>query len=387
MTLKNVLIVFSGTTFFLIHELPFLLKKGGLHVTLISSSHWSICHNPAIDEWIEAPCDSKKALQKAIELIQSSKKKFDCILLGTDALVWEVSQNFPKAEPLSPIANRQYRSILEGKIGVFTFCQQRGIPFPPSRIGHSLEEIKKSAEDLGFPVLLKISKSGGGEGVYKCHSFQELEKAYRKIPPQELLIQKWIEGEAISVEPLFIHSHLLAYNYSIMTETPQPFSESIARIFKPNMEVLPLLQKIGQELKPTGFFNMTFIHEKTTGKHYLIELDFRPNKWIGCAPWVGVDWSRALMHYRGKSPEIIETPKQTKRIRHFASDVRYALFYQNYKVMGYWLFNREGCWKTIPFHHWKWFFYGSLGLLRMIFFTMRGSHIFSKKKPLPVERR
>ncbi|MBX9450234.1 MAG: acetyl-CoA carboxylase biotin carboxylase subunit [Taibaiella sp.] len=55
-----------------------------------------------------------------------------------------------------------------------------GVPVIPGSDGllESLDEAKKLAEDMGFPVILKATAGGGGKGMRVVWEMHELEKAY-----------------------------------------------------------------------------------------------------------------------------------------------------------------------------------------------------------------
>ena len=107
----------------------------------------------------------------------------------------------------------------------------------------SIEDLKKFASDIGFPVLLKASAGGGGKGMRKVEKKEGLEKAYERATSEasssfgnpDVYIEKYIE------EPHHIEIQVLADNsgntiylgerecsvqrryQKIIEETPSPF--------------------------------------------------------------------------------------------------------------------------------------------------------------------
>ncbi|WP_160679686.1 acetyl-CoA carboxylase biotin carboxylase subunit [Clostridium sp. C8-1-8] len=57
---------------------------------------------------------------------------------------------------------------------------EAGVPVVPGTDGiiESIEEAFKSAENIGYPVMVKASAGGGGKGIRIVHKEEELEKAY-----------------------------------------------------------------------------------------------------------------------------------------------------------------------------------------------------------------
>ncbi|MHB8580925.1 MAG: acetyl-CoA carboxylase biotin carboxylase subunit [Ignavibacteriaceae bacterium] len=78
-----------------------------------------------------------------------------------------------------------------------------GVPIVPGTIQPviSVEEGIKSAEEIGFPVLLKASEGGGGKGMRKISSASEFENAYEATQREalkafgcgDIYIEKFIE--------------------------------------------------------------------------------------------------------------------------------------------------------------------------------------------------
>lgn len=343
--MKSALIVLSNECIHLISEIPRILKNGGFQVTVISHPHWSLARNSYIDQLIETSIDPVLAIHKAAEVVKIRSRPFDLTILSTDPLIWALldSQIEPQIKSLLyPIQNKTHLEALQGKIGVSALCKKLNLPAPPSRAASSKKEAVAAAIEFGFPVMLKISRSGAGNGVWKCNSVEEIEQAPIPLDPP-FLVEKYLEGDLISVEPLFLNSRLIAYNYSIMTVSPKPFQPSIERILTPCPEIEPLLIKIGKETKMSGFGNLSFIRNRESKEHFLFELDFRPNRWVPYGKFVGVDWAKTLLD--PSAP--LQKPLITKSFAHFPSELWNALKTRNKTRILYWLLNRNQCWKLI----------------------------------------
>jgi len=90
---------------------------------------------------------------------------------------------------LNPIISR---ALSEGRTALLEpeakeLCSQYGIPVPKSRLAKSLEEAIRAAQEIGFPVAVKIvsedilHKSDVGCVVVGVRSEEELEAAYRRV--------------------------------------------------------------------------------------------------------------------------------------------------------------------------------------------------------------
>jgi pyruvate carboxylase subunit A len=69
------------------------------------------------------------------------------------------------------------------KIAARNAMQQAGIPVIPGSDGNleSLEEAVALAGEIGYPVMLKATSGGGGRGIRRCDSAQDLRKNYDRV--------------------------------------------------------------------------------------------------------------------------------------------------------------------------------------------------------------
>lgn len=94
--------------------------------------------------------------------------------------------------------------------------KQAGIPVIPGSDGSitTMDEAKKIAQKIGYPVMIKASAGGGGKGIRLVNSDQELEKQYEIVKQEaknafqddELYIEKYI------INPRHIEMQILADN-------------------------------------------------------------------------------------------------------------------------------------------------------------------------------
>ncbi len=73
-----------------------------------------------------------------------------------------------------------------------------GIPIPPSRPAKSLEEVLSIGDELGYPVVVRVSFNLGGAGAFVARNREELKtKAYKAFAQSaigEVLVEKYLEG-------------------------------------------------------------------------------------------------------------------------------------------------------------------------------------------------
>jgi carbamoyl-phosphate synthase large subunit len=73
---------------------------------------------------------------------------------------------------------------------------QHGIPVPPSRAAYSVEEAVEAAEEVGYPVMVRVAFNLGGAGSFVAWSRGELRervsKAFAQSPVRQVLVEKYL---------------------------------------------------------------------------------------------------------------------------------------------------------------------------------------------------
>lgn len=86
------------------------------------------------------------------------------------------------------------------------------VPVPQFREVGSAETALAAADELGYPVALKVPCSSGSRGVYCVDSPEELAKRLvqaRAYQPQgNLLVEEWMDGPEVSVEGVCCGGHV-----------------------------------------------------------------------------------------------------------------------------------------------------------------------------------
>jgi predicted ATP-grasp superfamily ATP-dependent carboligase len=185
---------------------------------------------------------------------------------------------------------------------------------------------------------------------------EEFETTMASITEREhLVFQQYIKGPVINTEVLYKNGSLIMYNYSKTTKTLyNEFGVSTQRLCYTNHEVEADLMEIGSSFGLTGFGNVVFMYNELDNKHYLIEVDMRPNAWIFYAKFCGNDFSSGVNKYINNDLTFIrkdpafENKDVTMII--FKKDMARCLVDKDIKGLTGWIFNKNGCWKFIPFY-------------------------------------
>ena len=77
--------------------------------------------------------------------------------------------------------NPEAMQFLGNKVAVRKLAKKLGIPVVPGSEGAvAVEEARKAAEEIGFPIMLKAEGGGGGRGIYEIFDESQLDSAFRK---------------------------------------------------------------------------------------------------------------------------------------------------------------------------------------------------------------
>ncbi|WP_120077743.1 acetyl/propionyl/methylcrotonyl-CoA carboxylase subunit alpha [Aurantiacibacter odishensis] len=98
-----------------------------------------------------------------------------------------------------------------------TLMQEAGVPVTPGYLGkdQSVERLKKEADAIGYPVLIKAVAGGGGKGMRKVDSAEDFEamlqscrrEAKASFSNDEVLLEKWITSPRHIEVQVFGDSH------------------------------------------------------------------------------------------------------------------------------------------------------------------------------------
>jgi len=170
-------------------------------------------------------------------------------------------------------------------------CESIGEPVIPSEITYDLEQAKKAAQEIGYPVVLRPAFTLGGTGGGFANNEEELieigTNAFRLSPVHQVLIEKSVRGykeiefevmrdcndKAITicgmenVDPVGVHtgdSVVVAPILSLSDADLKMLNDSAIKIIR--------------ELKIAGGCNVQFALDPNSSKYYLIEVNPRVSR-------------------------------------------------------------------------------------------------------------
>ena len=170
-------------------------------------------------------------------------------------------------------------------------CQSIGEPVIPSEITYDLEEAKKAALDIGYPVVLRPAFTLGGTGggfAYNENDLVEIgTNAFKLSPVHQVLVEKSVRGYKEIEFEVMRDSNDHAITICGM-ENVDPVgvhtgdSIVVAPILSLNEHDLKMLNdsaiKIIRELKIEGGCNVQFALNPTSSEYFLIEVNPRVSR-------------------------------------------------------------------------------------------------------------
>ncbi|MCI8733703.1 MAG: carbamoyl-phosphate synthase large subunit [Clostridia bacterium] len=170
-------------------------------------------------------------------------------------------------------------------------CQSIGEPVIPSEITYSLEEAKKAAAEIGYPVVLRPAFTLGGTGGGFANDENELIEigmnAFKLSPVHQVLVEKSVKGYKEIEFEVMRDSNDRAITICGM-ENVDPVgvhtgdSIVVAPILSLNEHDLKMLNdsaiKIIRELKIEGGCNVQYALNPVNSEYYLIEVNPRVSR-------------------------------------------------------------------------------------------------------------
>ncbi|MBQ7219164.1 MAG: carbamoyl-phosphate synthase large subunit, partial [Ruminococcus sp.] len=170
-------------------------------------------------------------------------------------------------------------------------CESIGEPVIPSQITYDLEEAKKAALEIGYPVVLRPAFTLGGTGGGFANNEEELIEigmnAFKLSPVHQVLIEKSVKGYKEIEFEVMRDSNDTAITICGM-ENVDPVgvhtgdSIVVAPILSLNEHDLKMLNdsaiKIIRELKIEGGCNVQFALNPNSSEYYLIEVNPRVSR-------------------------------------------------------------------------------------------------------------
>jgi len=251
---------------------------------------------------------------------------------------------------LLPLVGPEHLGHAGSKVGLARALAAAGVAAPRFTVVESASGLVTACEAVGYPVVVKVDESGGGEGVFRCGSRAEaeaLEATRLRLP---LLVQELIEGDLIDLSGFFRGGRPIHFVHNLYLEmVGSRFGVSKLRRYTQladlDRTVFEDLVGFGEALGLDGFVNISALRPRDDGRLLFIEADLRPNVWVEASRMFGDDPAPAI---RGALDEgrVLPWPPPRPGAAPSTVDLAYPFRLRPWEI----LTNRHGVWRTLAEH-------------------------------------
>lgn len=187
-------------------------------------------------------------------------------------------------------------------------CRQAGIPMPLYRRARNMDEAKKAAGDIGYPVIIKPVDSQGSRGVKRIENVRQLEEFFPATighsREKTALVEEFMIGTESTVEGFVNKGNFYVLAISEKKHLPPPICVATSIVYPPNYteEVVEQIKHLDVKVMKTLGIPMGITHAEymvTGSGPRLIEIGARGGgSWISShiVPSVsGVDVTEKLL--------------------------------------------------------------------------------------------
>jgi len=201
-----------------------------------------------------------------------------------------------------PFENYSKMILLHDKEKLAKVAAELDLPIPQTYTIEDINEVRKIAEILEYPVVIKLKGATSSKGISYAYSKEEFISKYKRtIMKYNLnhgeypIVQEYIPGDGYGVSLLFNHGDLRAiFVHKRLREFPLSGGPSTLRISTRHPEMEKIAVRLLEEVEWHGLAMVEFKLDARTNKPVLIEVN--PRFWgsINQAVSSGVDFPYLL---------------------------------------------------------------------------------------------
>ena len=250
---------------------------------------------------------------------------------------------------LLPITGLEHLGHVGSKVGLARALERAGVAAPRFAVVESAGDLVAACEGLGYPLVVKVDESGGGEGVFACGSRAEAETLAARSLRLPLLVQEFIDGDLIDLSGFFRGGRPVHFVYNqYMKNVGSRFGVSIlrrcTRLSALGRQVFDDLVRFSQALGLDGFVNISALRRSVDGQLLFIEADIRPNAWVEASRLFGDDPAPAIRSAFETGSVLAWPPPREPGSP--TVDLPYPFLMEAFEL----LTNRHGVWQTFGEH-------------------------------------
>jgi carbamoyl-phosphate synthase large subunit len=173
------------------------------------------------------------------------------------------------------------------------FLADLGVPQPPGAAVNSFDEARRTADVIGYPVLVRPSYVLGGRAMEIVQNAEELERfvavAAEAGPGRPILIDKYLEGREIEVDAVCDGSDVLIPGVMEHIERAGVHSGDSMAVYPPihltqheTDRIVEYTQRIGLAMNVRGLMNIQYVVVRTgeDSSVYVIEVNPRSSRTV-----------------------------------------------------------------------------------------------------------
>lgn len=230
--------------------------------------------------------------------------------------------------------------ILFARTRFMKLAQQEGVCAPQTEVITGCDDLRRWADRVGFPIVLKSDGTSGGDGVRIVHTIEEAQRAFRTLAAPPLLpravkrtifdrdstllwpsllrrqavvnAQAFVPGrEATSTVACWDGTVLAGLHFEVVKKAKSTGHATVLRWIE-NVEMSRAAERIVRRLKLSGLHGLDFMIEAQTGKAHLIEINPRSTQVGHLALGPGRDLGAALYAAVSQQEAVRPAPKVTE---------------------------------------------------------------------------
>jgi predicted ATP-grasp superfamily ATP-dependent carboligase len=356
MTMHNKILIISYADWDSLVELPKVFKDAGCQVDVFSVKDFWVLKSSFYDNWIEAPAEEQPFLDKLFAYVKQHGDSYKWIIPGDDIIIRLLNDKITDEAlfyKLLPLCKMENRELLGSKAGFSNLCAKYDISTPRFLIYNEAMTVKSIGDYMKYPFMMKTDRSEAGTGVFKCDNESDLEYHLGQLENKEnVVFQQFIDGYDINMEVLFWQGELIVYSYAKLLKILGKFGLSTQRLFCQNYDIRPELEKIGRSLGINGFASIAFMYSEPENKHYLIEVDVRPNSWIYYGQFTGNNFSDGIRRIMNGDLTWVKPDEKVYareiKVSLYKKDMMRAIVEKDFVCVLGWFTNKDGCRKFVP---------------------------------------
>ena len=164
------------------------------------------------------------------------------------------------------------------------------IPMPEGSVVHDIGHAKQTAEEIGYPVLLRPSYVLGGRNMEIIHTEEELTLYMDKLPEETkkegILVDKYLTGVECEVDAVSDGEHIMIPGIMEHIERAGVHSGDSMAVYPPislseetRNIIVDYTERIGRGLDIVGLYNIQFVVDQS-GKVFVLEVNPRSSRTV-----------------------------------------------------------------------------------------------------------